>query len=300
MSVAKRSLRIFALPLSKQSVTASTLGTSSGRTTLNTYYHFVTAPPSEVDQGQPNSLSRLTEKVTSTWVGWGKATPGSWRVKVFNYGERLIDRLDFEELALKSLDPSLGPRITSPRTVGKDAQQPHIPLIYPQHIITSPLLNLEKLVDKRAPRHKRGAWFWLLVSPLTAPFMLIPIIPNLPFFFCIWRSWHHFRAYKASQYLQGLLARGAISPLSDPRLDEIYSSSSVSTTPKPQEAAIPENRGPEPSDDNAMLLSASDVQRIQHTFGLPKSFVTDLNRALAQTSLRIESNREAEALGKKS
>jgi hypothetical protein len=112
--------------------------------------------------------------------------------RVFNDGERLIDRLDFEELALKSLDPSLGPKITSPRTVGKDVQQPQvrrlpfaravlnpisptsqIPLIYPQHIITSPLLNLQTLVDKRAPRHKRGAWFWLLVSPLTAPFMLI-------------------------------------------------------------------------------------------------------------------------------
>ena len=118
--------------------------------------------------------------------------PPRVQVRVFNYGERLIDRLDFEELALKSLDPSLGPRITSPRTVGKDVQQPQvylstfgdavmklihpasqIPLIYPQHIITSPLLNLQTLVDRRAPRHKRGAWFRLLVSPLTAPFMLI-------------------------------------------------------------------------------------------------------------------------------
>ena len=115
---------------------------------------------------------------------------------MFNYGERLIDRLDFEELALKSLDPSLGPKITSPRTAGRDVQQPQachlafgrtvleltpstsqIPLIYPQHIITSPLLNLQTLVDKRAPRHKRGAWFWLLVSPLTAPFMLIRTSP---------------------------------------------------------------------------------------------------------------------------
>ena len=43
---------------------------------------------------------------------------------MFNYGERLIDRLDFEELALKSLDPSLGPKITSPRTAGRDVQQP--------------------------------------------------------------------------------------------------------------------------------------------------------------------------------
>ena len=130
----------------------------------------------------PSCLLRVSQ-----WLN-----PPRIQVRVFNYGERLIDRLDFEELALKSLDPSLGPRITSPRTVGKDVQQPHvylftfgraafklippvsqIPLIYPQHIITSPLLNLQTLVDKRAPRHQRGAWFWLLASPLTAPFMLI-------------------------------------------------------------------------------------------------------------------------------
>lgn len=45
---------------------------------------------------------------------------------MFNYGERLIDRLEFEELALKSLDPSLGPKITSPRTAGMDVQQPQV------------------------------------------------------------------------------------------------------------------------------------------------------------------------------
>ena len=28
------------------------------------------------------------------------------------YGERLVDRLEFEELALKSIDPSLGPKLS--------------------------------------------------------------------------------------------------------------------------------------------------------------------------------------------
>jgi hypothetical protein len=36
--------------------------------------------------------------------------------KVFTYGERLVDRLDFEELALKGVDPSMGPKITHPRS----------------------------------------------------------------------------------------------------------------------------------------------------------------------------------------
>lgn len=68
------------------------------------------------------------------------------------------------------------------------------------------------MLQKRGPVHRKGFLFWMLISPLTAPFMLIreltplflassllnvlfptAIIPNLPFFFCVWRSYHHYR-----------------------------------------------------------------------------------------------------------
>jgi hypothetical protein len=34
---------------------------------------------------------------------------------LYQAGERLVDRLDFEELALKSIDPSFGPSIRNPK-----------------------------------------------------------------------------------------------------------------------------------------------------------------------------------------
>jgi hypothetical protein len=34
------------------------------------------------------------------------------QLKTFQYGERLYDRLDFEELALSGLDPTLGPKVS--------------------------------------------------------------------------------------------------------------------------------------------------------------------------------------------
>lgn len=34
------------------------------------------------------------------------------QLKVFRAGERIIDRIDFEELALKTVDPALGPKLT--------------------------------------------------------------------------------------------------------------------------------------------------------------------------------------------
>jgi hypothetical protein len=33
-------------------------------------------------------------------------------LKTYQFGEKLVDRMEFEELALKSIDPSLGPSIT--------------------------------------------------------------------------------------------------------------------------------------------------------------------------------------------
>jgi hypothetical protein len=34
-----------------------------------------------------------------------------FQLKVFTYGEKLYDRLEFEELALSGLDPALGPKL---------------------------------------------------------------------------------------------------------------------------------------------------------------------------------------------
>lgn len=44
-------------------------------------------------------------------------------MRTYQYGERLVDRMDFEELALKGIDPSLGPTITHPDISGKDGEK---------------------------------------------------------------------------------------------------------------------------------------------------------------------------------
>ena len=151
---------------------------------------------------------------------------------------------------------------------------------------------------------------WLAASPFTAPFMLIrmfgfrtykfrqltsaeAIIPNLPFFFCAWRSWHHYRgkfhfhrrcplltsffrqAYKASSYLEGLILRGAIEPQPSVRLDRIY-----------------EQYGPDaPGDEkkaNSPLLRREAVPKIVSLFELPSTAEADLYRALDQTANRLK------------
>ncbi|KAG9102789.1 hypothetical protein FRC06_001153 [Ceratobasidium sp. 370] len=69
-------------------------------------------PKAKVDSTEtekPSLFKRGQDKVAQMWVDWGKAQ-GGWKLKVHTYGEKLIDRIDFEELALASTDTSLGPR----------------------------------------------------------------------------------------------------------------------------------------------------------------------------------------------
>lgn len=42
---------------------------------------------------------------------------------MFQTGERLVDRFDYEELALKGVDPSMGPTIVHPDITGKGVRE---------------------------------------------------------------------------------------------------------------------------------------------------------------------------------
>ncbi|KAI8978877.1 mitochondrial K+-H+ exchange-related-domain-containing protein [Trametes punicea] len=301
---ATRSMRIIALPL-----TPPCKPVNDTVAEHLTYYHFITPP----ENLKTTSWSKwVVAKASDLWAGLGRAPEGSWKRKAFLYGERLVDRLDFEELALKSLDPSLGPRLSNIVSSKDKKTTLQIPLIYPPSACTSPLPHLQSLVEKRTPRHKKGFWVWLAVSPLTAPFALIPIIPNFPFFFCVWRSWSHYRAYKASQYLEGFLNQGLIVPETSTELDVIY----AKYAPPPLPAPSPETEKPPPpsahssppengaaQDEKAaasaqgprLLLTKEAVPELRKMLGLPddSTFAADVYRALEQARLRLESGQKS-------
>ncbi|KAI5119200.1 hypothetical protein M0805_004455 [Coniferiporia weirii] len=277
-------MRILALPL-------TSCAPSDGQ---HTYYYFQTPPPAD-SGGKPSLLKRVTGKATEIWADFGKAPEGSWKQRAFKYGERAVDRIDFEELALKSMDPSLGPKIALPGGHNQHLEgkvKTSIPLIYPAFYASkvSPLQHLQSLLERRTPTHRRGFYFWILVSPLTAPFMLIPIIPNLPFFFCVWRSWHHYKAYKASSYLESLIKGGMIKPEGNAGLDKIYEK----YRPQSHSSSIPSPKSRQDSSQSKKehsILSVEAVSKLASFFELPSNAEADLLRALDQTGSRLEKGR---------
>ncbi|KZV97369.1 hypothetical protein EXIGLDRAFT_379144 [Exidia glandulosa HHB12029] len=161
-------VRVLALPLSR-------------RLKL-TYYHVMQPPPAETTDG-PNLLKRGVTKAVQLWDKMGDKPEGNWQRRIYVYGQKLMDRLEYEELALKVVDPSRaapdGALLLHPTT------QPGAKL--------EPAAEWAAYLQERMPRHRRGAITWAAISPLTAPFMIVPIIPNLPFFFCVWRAWSHWQ-----------------------------------------------------------------------------------------------------------
>ncbi|KAG6334698.1 hypothetical protein ID866_4397 [Astraeus odoratus] len=334
-----RSLRIITLPLTKIKLNPGST-VQSGRPFV--YYHFNLAWSDAIENSSSwmsRLVNKLTLKATETWANLGKAPTGSWKMQLYEHGERLVDRLDFEELALKGVDPSLGPCISNadiargrsdsnPRGSEMSPQRhPEIRLIYPPSVYSDlslvvpngnvhpSLSHLQSLLSCREPRHRRGFYLWMFIAPLTFPITIIPIIPNIPFFFCAWRAWSHYRAYKSSQYLSSLIEQGLIKPKPSQQLDAIYRSFSPSASnpmvappmriPMSSEGLDPKNKevpgSTDPSlasmratDNDAgsvtqgLLLTREAVPKILELFHLPESAAPDMYRAMEQVRVRLK------------
>lgn len=123
----------------------------------------------------------------------------------------------------------------------------------------------------------------------------VAIIPNLPFFFCAWRAWHHYRgisffsrgsseikltfgpAYKASSYLGDLIKYDLIDSRASNDLDRMYGNLSPFSITEGGLAGSAQPR----------LLSAEAIPHIISLFDLPSSAERDIFRALEQTKLRL-------------
>lgn len=285
-----------------------------------TYYQFQLDERQKPPGSQRGIANWLTGKAAGMWVGFGKAE--GWRRRTYEYGERLMHSVDFEELALRSIDPSLGPSIKHPgggsalweKDEGKEkepaeTESSSIPFLYPPSLTSSAVAlgHLRWHVEHRISRHRKGFYMWGLLTPITFPLKLIPIIPNLPFFFCVWRSWSHYNALKSSEYLETLLDNNQIVPQASQVLDEIYNEFSPLTSPSLLSPSItsPPSSGaesksspslanvdsPSPGHRLALLVTPDAVPALLAKFELTEKAGADLYRAIEQARVRVESGK---------
>jgi len=150
---------------------------------------------------KPPILDRITTKAADTWSNFEKA-PSGWKKQLTTYGNMVLKRIPYEEWGLKSI-PALGVKrrkeieaVSGTGRVGEGEKEfKKVEVWFPgQYLKESRVLDtLKQLATERQGLHKKRMIWSLVTAPLTAPLALIPVVPNIPFFYLMFRGWSHWR-----------------------------------------------------------------------------------------------------------
>jgi len=58
--------------------------------------------------------------------------------------------------------------------------------------------------------------------PIVAPFAIVPVIPNIPFFYLLYRAFSHWKALSGAKHLEFLLSRNLLAPTPAASLESVY------------------------------------------------------------------------------
>ncbi|KAJ3479725.1 hypothetical protein NLG97_g8248 [Lecanicillium saksenae] len=110
---------------------------------------------------------------------------------------------------------------------------------------------------------------WCFVGmPITLPFALVPVIPNLPFFYLVYRAFSNWRAIAGGKHIQWLIENKLLVPSPSKALDLVYA----------QSPAI-KNEAAEAKEE--MLLTHSQIRTCTDALEVPE-LETELDRAVWQ------------------
>jgi hypothetical protein len=108
-------------------------------------------------------------------------------------------------------------------------------------------------------------------------FIETPRIPNLPFFYLVFRAYSHWRALSGGKHIQYLLEKNLVSPKSSPILDKLYSTGKYPF----DVTSLPGKQNSSGSVEEKMVLHVSDGKRIAEELGIPDLYV-EIDRAVWQ------------------
>ncbi|XP_038972261.1 uncharacterized protein LOC103701666 [Phoenix dactylifera] len=125
------------------------------------------------------------DKMNRAWIGLEKAPSGTFKSKIHSLGLRLLSRVKPSEIFLKS--------------VSKDITK--VEITYPSSL--NPRLvrrRLRHIAMRGSAIHKRYFYSSVFLLPFTTILAVLPL-PNIPFFWILFRAYSHWRALKGSERL---------------------------------------------------------------------------------------------------
>lgn len=109
--------------------------------------------------------------------------------------------------------------------------------------------------DLSMPCHRESSLTLAHSAPLTTPFALIPVVPNFPLFYVLWRAWSHYKAYRGATYLEQLLKLGMINEKESKELTDVYGARRIAGSGE-KEGAPGQAKGMDAAPDGTATPSA--------------------------------------------
>ncbi|KAH0496926.1 hypothetical protein TgHK011_004265 [Trichoderma gracile] len=211
------------------------------------------------------------------WAQWEKMERG-WQRKVVDYGNQAFRRIPFEEWGLKSVPP-LTARRREDELRGRDPVQ----LVFPPAAIPEHKAEgvVRRLATERQALHRQRLLWCFVGMPITAPLGLVPLVPNIPFFYLVYRAWSHWRAINGGKHIQWLLQNKLLQLAPSKELDQLYT----------RDGQDPDF---EPSGKEQMLITQKQIRDFSATLDLPAVEI-ELERAIWQVERALGKDEEQQA-----
>ncbi|RVX75751.1 hypothetical protein B0A52_00107 [Exophiala mesophila] len=244
------------------------------------------APGAESSYGE-----KIQQKAAETWAKWETAKSG-WKKQIVTYGNRGLQRIPYQEWSLKSFPPS-NPNLQAEHLV----QGKRFDVIYPGNVMRQE--DVPRVLARLARERKQLHWNRFIGSmvaiPFTVPFALIPIIPNVPFFYAVYRCWSHWRALKGSDHLDFILDHRLIKPQSPDHIEELYQQVAPHSPDFHFVTASQIEDGTAPPDQ--LILTADSHDLVAKTLGVPE-LSGEIERAVWQVERQLAAERKAAQVSK--
>ncbi|CAL5871716.1 uncharacterized protein PFLUO_LOCUS5969 [Penicillium psychrofluorescens] len=236
-------------------------------------------------------LDRVTSKAAQTWASWEEADKG-WKKHLVHWGNRMQQRIPYEEWGLKSI-----PSLSAQRRLDDQYGTHKIDVLFPGNSVRLSRIPalLGAIATDRQELHRKKMWWSFAAAPITAPLGLIPIVPNIPFFYLVYRGWSHWRALNGSRHLEYLVQNGLLNPISLPELERLYAKRASYALDDTQIDTPPSEmvEDVEQSDDR-VLLKMSDAKKLASILEAPE-LALEAERAIVQVSGQLKAQQEQKA-----
>jgi hypothetical protein len=162
---------------------------------ISTSSHKLTASNAE------HLVDFIANKMNKGWKGLEEAPTGSIKNRIHGVGLKLLSGVKPSEIFLKSISNEI-----------KDVE-----VVFPSSLNARLVRRrLRHIAMRGTVLHKKYFYGSVTLLPLTSVFMVLPL-PNIPFFWILFRTYSHWRARQGSEKLLELVSDSSAKPKSSTR-----------------------------------------------------------------------------------